>query len=244
MKIRLIVIVVATSLLQACSFTNKPFEKISTNSDYINTATDLKVGEERLVPANSKAYESTLIVQRNNTIQCLQDVSYKDGIAEYHISSGTYSTLGLIEVEPNKRLPFFKGASQAGAIGGASSMSLYFPINPDGTLYKSYYTDPYGNLYRAKGELKEWGGNGIASDTCIPPSPHEVAKISVCTVYYNGTTRQNGLLAPTVTVDNGKERRNLIVRANSELNFCGVGIDIHETTDVLHFTVREIAKIQ
>lgn len=231
-------------LLQACSFTNKPFEKVVKNSDYISTVTDLKIGEERIVRVNGKAYESTLIVQRSNSIQCQRDISYKDGIAEYRIPSGTYSTLGLIEVEPNKKLPFFEGAYQVSAIGGSSGMSLYFPINPDGSLYKSYYTDPYGNLYKTKGELKEWGGSGISSDRCIPPTPHEVAKTSVCAVYYDGANRVNGLLAPTVTLDNGKERRKLIIMANAELNFCGVGIDIYEASDILHFAVREIAESQ
>lgn len=237
-------IVPAFLLLQACSFTNKPFEKYSDNQDYINTVTNLKVGEEHITPANSKAYESTLIIQKNNIVQCLRDITYTDGIAKYHIPAKTYKALGLIEVEKGKKLPFINGAYQAGAIGGSSGQLLYFPINPDGSLYKSYYTDPYKNLANAKGELKEWGGNGIASDDCTPPVANDLANISVCSVYYNGHTRQNGYTAPTLTLDNGKERKTVVVTTRNNLNFCGVSIDIHETTDVLYFTVRNIATNQ
>lgn len=240
MKTQLIIVSLSALFLQACSFTNRPFEKLGDNTDFIRTATDLKIGEERTIPAGSKAYESTLFVQRTNTVQCNRDISYKDGLAEFRIPKGTYKAIGLIEVEPNKKLPFFKGSYQSSAVGGAGGMSLYFPINPDGSLYKSYYTDPYGNLHLAKGELKEWAGNGVASGTCIPPAGLESPRFSVCSVYYNGPTRQNGLLAPTITIDNGVEKRNLAVRANTTLGFCGVGIDIHETTNILNFTVRSI----
>lgn len=244
MKPKFVITVFATCLLQACSFTNKPFEKIKPDPDYVKTVTDLRVGDVRIVPAGSKAYESTLFVQRKNRIQCGKNIFYRDGIAKYQILAGAYSTIGLIEVEPNKKLPFFKGAYQPGAIGGSSGMSLYFPINSDGTLYKNYYTDPYDNLSRAKGKLKEWGDNGTATDKCTLPMPHELAKISVCTVYYNGVTRENGILGSRITVDNGRERKNLLVRADNELNFCGVRIDINETTEILEFTVREIANSQ
>lgn len=236
---RHIVAVSVFCALQACSFTNKPFEKYDAK-DYVRTATDLKVGEERIVPINGKAYESTSFIQKNNVIQCPRPITYRDGVARYQISEGTYKTLGLIEVEKGKKLPFFQGSYQSGAIGGSSGMALYFPVNPDGSLYKNYYTDPYGNLRNPKGELKEWGGSGTAIGDCNPPIAQDLAKISVCTVYYNGPTHQNGYTAPTLKLESNNSRKNIVITAQNNLQFCGVNIDINETTDILRFTVKNI----
>jgi hypothetical protein len=237
-------ILIITSI-QGCSFTNRKYEQTIENNDYIKTTSTLNINEEYIARTGELVLESTRITKLDNIINCPRRIEYKDGITKYAILPGKYRILGSIEVQPGLKLPFIRGGYQESAIGGAQGLSLYYPINKNGSIYSSYYTDAFFNLSNGDtvGELKEWGGNATASDTCdyITPTPSD---INSCTVYYLGATRVNGLLAPTLAIDDLQGKNKKQISAGNSYTFCGTTIKVNEATNILHYTATRILSNQ
>jgi hypothetical protein len=244
-KKHLLTAILVMTSIQGCSFTNRQYEKNLENNDYIKTTSTLKINEEYIARTGELVLESTRITKLDNVVNCPRRIEYKDGIAKYAILPGKYRILGSIEVQPGVKLPFIRGGYQESAIGGAQGLSLYYPINKNGSIYSSYYTDAFFHLSNgdAVGELKEWGGNATASDTCDYIAPLQ-SEISACTVYYLGATRINGFLAPTLAIDDLQGKNKKQISAGNSYTFCGTTFKVHEATDILHYTTIRISSNQ
>jgi hypothetical protein len=244
-KFKLIAATAIITSTQGCSFTNRNYEAITEHNDYINTVSNLKVNEEYNIYPGELAFESTHIEKLNNIINCPSEIQYRDGIAKFAIQPGKYRILGSIEVQPGIKLPFILGGYQGSAVGGASGLSLYYPINKDGSIYPSYYTDAFFDLKNGNrtGQLKEWGGHATASDTCdyIAPLP---SNINNCSVYYAGAVRTNGFLAPNLTIKDFNQETTRPISAGRSYTFCGTTIRVNQATNILSFTAIRISKNQ